>query len=232
MPGTPRATLRSLVGGPVRRLAVALLVAVLAGCGGGGDSGSGSGAASGATRSATDLGASPPVEGSGQPEEQRTRAGGNQGGFSTAGNVSANAGGIWPTARIELSSSTGASFTATVTGVQDCAIGSTRAKAGGTIKVVNGRTPAPVEFTLTGDAPPGPRKICMNVTIAGETRFLTASGTVLGSEDTDQTPGNQTPGNRTPGTPDRNPGGESPAGPEEGTGSENPPPSLRAPAER
>ncbi|MFJ3789581.1 hypothetical protein [Kitasatospora sp. NPDC090091] len=117
MPGTALTTPRRTAGRPVRWAAAALLLPVLAACGGGGGSDSGSGTKSSAP-GAAELGDTPPAEGSGQqPEDKRTQAGGNQGGFAGAGNVSASATGVWPdNINITLKSTVTSTFTATSRG--------------------------------------------------------------------------------------------------------------------
>ncbi|MEV6209481.1 hypothetical protein [Kitasatospora sp. NPDC051914] len=207
MSGTPCVTLRTVVDGPVRRLAAALLVPVLAGCGGGGDSGSGSGAAASAAQSTADLYATPPAEGSGQqPQEQRVEGGGNQGGFKTAGQVSANASGQWPYAQISLSSSTGESFTATISNVRDCATGKFTSPETEEIEVVDGSSPLTADFKLSGNPPPNSNPaLCISVTIDGETRSVTARSQI-------DVP-SETPGGGDPDDPNENPGGEDPDDP-------------------
>ncbi|WP_285738031.1 hypothetical protein [Kitasatospora phosalacinea] len=163
-------------------MATALLVPVLAACGGGGDSGSG--ATSSAAQSGGDLGASPPTEGSGeQPDDSRTEAGGNQGGFNAAGQVSANASGTWSLARIDLSSPRKETFTATISQVTDCTGGKESAPASPAsreVSVVGGTTPETAEFTLAGPRPPAgsSRTICVTVTVNGASRRGPAAGTV------------------------------------------------------
>lgn len=227
MSGTPCATLRTFVGGPLRRLGVVLLVPVLAGCGGGGDTGPGPGAAAGATQTTTDLGATPLAEGSGQqPQDQRAKGGGNQGSFKTAGQVSANASGQWPIVQIGLSSSTNASFTATISNVRDCATGKFTSSETRQVEVVDGNSAVPAGFTLSGNPPPNSNPtLCISVTIDGETHTVTAATTVdvpgkpAGGGNPDNpdenpdTPGGNTPDNPNPNNP--NPGGENP-------GDENP----------
>lgn len=231
MSGTPCARLRTFAGGPVSQLAAALLVPVLAGCGGGGDSGSGPGAAASATQTTTDLGATPLAEGSDQqPQDQRAKDGGNQGSFKTAGQVSANASGQWPIVQIGLSSSTNASFTATISNVRDCATGKFTSSQTQQVEVVDGNSTVPVGFTLSGNPPPNSNPtLCISVTIDGETHTVTAATTVDvpsksaggdNPDNPDKNPGENpdTPGGNTPDNP--NPGNESPG--DESPGDENP----------
>ncbi|MGW6916901.1 hypothetical protein ACWGB8_24200 [Kitasatospora sp. NPDC054939] len=241
MPGTPPAPLGAAAG--TRWLAALVLVPALAACsggGGGGGGGSGNGSASSAARSASEPGATPPAEG-GQPQEQRTKAGGNQGGFSSAGQVTATASGTWRSVRVELSSTNKVSFRATVSDVRDCTPGSGSPQASPAsqpVEVVNGRSLAAAEFTFTSPEPnvDGKRKICATVRIGNESRTLTAEGGVSvsgggagdpdpgGSSPTSQKPGNSPkPGNQSPST---RPGGS----PNPGGGSSAEPAPLPAPA--
>ncbi|MFE1322807.1 hypothetical protein [Kitasatospora phosalacinea] len=225
MPRTPRPTSRTIVGRTAPRLAAALLVPLLvpllAACGG--DGGSGSGAASSAARSDGELGDSPPAEGSGeQPDDNRTGAGGNQGGFNAAGQVSANASGTWSLARIDLSSPRKDTFTATVSRVTDCTDRSKESApatpASQQITVVDGTAPRTAEFTLVGPKPPAgtARTICLTVTVDGASRRVTADGAV-------DVPGNTSSGGSTGGSTG-GPGSGPGSGPSDGTapGSEAP----------
>ncbi|MFF1872854.1 hypothetical protein [Kitasatospora herbaricolor] len=170
----------------------------------------------------TDLGATPSAEGSGQQQqEQRTENGGNQGGFKTAGQVSANASGQWPLAQIGLSSSTTASFTATISNVRDCATGRFASTETKSIEVVDGDSPLLVTFRLSGEPPPGTNPaLCISVTIDGETRSIPAPGLVdVPSEtpdDEDPDNPNENPGNEEPDNPNEDPGGEDPDNPNPG----------------
>ncbi|WP_395297427.1 hypothetical protein ACF9IK_31280 [Kitasatospora hibisci] len=174
MPGTALTTPRRTAGRPARWLAAALLLPVLTACGGGGGSSSGSGAQSSAA-GAAELGDTPPAEGQ-QPEGQRTKAGGNQGGFAGAGNVSASASGVWPdNIYITLKSTVTSNFTATVKEVHDCAGGSS--------------SPASEDVTFSGGSaqvsvvmkPPEPKpkfQICLTVVAGGKSQSVKADTTV------------------------------------------------------
>ncbi|WP_033220627.1 hypothetical protein [Kitasatospora phosalacinea] len=183
MSRTPCPTPRTITGRTARWSAAALFVPLLVACGGGGGD-PGSGAASSATRSGGDLGDSPPAEGSGtQPDDDRTGAGGNPGGFNAAGQVSANASGTWSLARIDLSSPREETFTATISQVTDCTGGKESAPASPTsqeIRVIDGNTPETAQFTLAGPRPPAgsKRTICVTVTVDGASNRVTAGGTV------------------------------------------------------
>ncbi|MFF4338332.1 hypothetical protein ACFY00_00160 [Kitasatospora sp. NPDC001540] len=190
-------------------MATALLVPVLAACGGGGG-GSGSGATSSAAQSGGDLGASPPTEGSGErPDDNRTEAGGNQGGFNAAGQVSANASGTWSLARIDLSSPRQEAFTATISQVTDCTGGKESAPASPAsqeVHLAGGATPETAQFTLAGPMPPAgsKRTICVTVTVNGASRRGPAAGTVDVPENSPDGGGTDEPGNGPTdgGTPD------------------------------
>ncbi|MFB7944715.1 hypothetical protein ACFC6L_07305 [Kitasatospora phosalacinea] len=214
-------------------MAAALLVPLLAACGG--DGGSGSGAASSAAQSDGELGDSPPAEGSGeQPDDNRTGAGGNQGGFNAAGQVSANASGTWSLARIDLSSPRQDTFTATVSRVTDCTDRSRESApatpAAQEVTVVDGTTPRTAEFTLAGPRPPAgtARTICITVTVDGASRRVTADGAVDVPENTPGGGSTDGPGSGPSGgtTPDSEaPDGEAPDG---GTSEQPVPPAESA----
>ncbi|RKE23574.1 hypothetical protein [Streptomyces sp. TLI_171] len=232
MPRTVRPTSRTAAGRIARWLAAAPLVAVLAACGGGGG-GSGSGTASSAAQSEGDLGGSPPAEGSGQPDDTRTGAGGNQGGFNAAGQVSANASGTWALARIGLSSPRKGTFSATVSQVTDCTGGKQSAPAtpdSQPITVVDGNSPTTADFTLTGPTPPAgsERTICVTVTVDGASSRVTAGGAVDVPDNTPADGNSDEPGTRPTdsrtsdsGTPDS---GTSDGGTPDGEASEQPAP--------
>ncbi|MBP0453001.1 hypothetical protein J5Y04_26145 [Kitasatospora sp. RG8] len=217
MPGTPLTTPRPRVGRPARWLAAALLLPALAACGGGGG-GSGSGAASSAAVAAEPVD-TPPAEGSGQqPQDKRTQAGGNQGGFSGAGNVSASATGIWPTAHLTLTSSVTSTFTAKVTQVNNCA-GGAKSSGSTSVEFTGGTASATVEL-------PGPKptsegsKVCFTLTAGGKSQSVQASGGLAVQHDTENGGGQNGGGNENGGQDGgQNGGGGENGGNENGGGS-------------
>ncbi|MCG6495512.1 hypothetical protein [Kitasatospora sp. A2-31] len=175
MPGTAPTTPRRTAGRPARWLAPALLLPVLVACGGGGGSDSGAGGQSSAAGTA-ELGGTPPAEGQ-QPEDQRTKAGGNQGGFAGAGNVSASVTGTWPDRIfLSLTSTVTSTFTATVKDVHDCAGGS-KSSASTSVPFSGGK--ASTQVSLSGPRPATETiKICFTVTAGGKSQPVKADGKV------------------------------------------------------
>ncbi|GAA3017680.1 hypothetical protein [Kitasatospora sp. NPDC006786] len=170
MPGT-----RHFGGGRTRRaarwLATALLLPALAACGGGGGSGS---------AGAPQAGQTGQNSASGQPDDQRTKDEGDQGGFRNAGEPSANVQGSDRTARISLSfpSSTTTGFTAVISKVSDCGSTEYATPASQQVQVTNGQTER-VEFRLPPWKPgTKSRNICLTVTADDSTKRIEAVGSV------------------------------------------------------
>ncbi|MER7768390.1 hypothetical protein [Kitasatospora sp. NPDC096140] len=189
MPGT-RHLGSGRTGRTARWLAAALLVPALAACGGGGgDSASGQRSDSGQSGAGqTD---------DGRTDDQRTQDTGNQGGFRTAGEPSANVQGTDNSALITLHFTSTSSFDATVSKVADCGSSAYAVNPGSQqVKVTDG-VGEQVEFTLP-DWKPGTkeRTICLTVTVDGSSKRVTAVGRVsIISPDhgTTTSPGGKTP---------------------------------------
>ncbi|MEU1289820.1 hypothetical protein [Kitasatospora sp. NPDC005856] len=199
-------------GRAARWLAAALLLPALAACGGGGDSGS-----AGANRA----GQSGQNNGSGEPDDQRTKDQGDQGGFRNAGEPSANVQGTDRTALISLSFPSRTSFTATISKVSDCGSTVYATPASQTVQVTDGETER-AEFRLPPWKPgTKSRNICLTVAADDSVKRIEAVGSVeIISPDEGSTTGNGgTPGNG--GTYGSTPtGGSSPyTGAPTGTGS-------------
>ncbi|MFJ9454042.1 hypothetical protein ACIRST_03085 [Kitasatospora sp. NPDC101447] len=194
MPGT-RHLGSGRTGRTARWLAAALLVPALAACGGGGgDSASGQRSDSGQS------GAGQSGNGQtddGRTDDQRTQDTGNQGGFRTAGEPSANVQGSDNTALITLHFTSSTSFDATVSKVADCGSSAYAVNPGSQqVKVTDG-VGEQVEFTLPNGKPgTKERTICLTVTVGGSSKRITAAGSVQNTspdQGTTTSPGGKTP---------------------------------------
>ncbi|MFF7993524.1 hypothetical protein ACFZDG_27510 [Kitasatospora xanthocidica] len=187
MPGTRQIGGRT-AGRAARWLAAALLVPALVSCGGGG------GDSASAQRSDNGQNGGGQNDNGGQTGDQRTQDTGNQGGFRTAGEPSANVQGTDNTALIKLSFPARTSFQATISKVADCGTSRFATPASRSVEVVDGETER-AEFTLPQWKPgTTSRTICLTVTVDGSSKQVQAVGTVeiITIPDSGTTPGNGT----------------------------------------
>lgn len=127
-----------------RRLAVLPLLAaaalLLAGCSSGGSSDSPSGGTSATSEQPSDLGSSPPEEGTEQPSAGETKTAEPNGGFKNGPRPSANFSGQWPDViNVNVQNTTGAAYDAQLE-IRDCTPGQPAQQKSTHISVATGES--------------------------------------------------------------------------------------------